>query len=76
MRFYAGEDVAFSRALSRQGRFVILRESVRTSARKLRTFSAFEHLKLAMRFAWRGRRLLHSRDALDLWYGERRREEP
>ena len=74
-RYYAGEDVAFSRALSRQGRFVILRETVRTSARKLRTFTALEHLKLALRFALRGRRLLHSRDALALWY-ERRRERP
>ncbi|MEP6906895.1 MAG: glycosyltransferase [Pseudoxanthomonas sp.] len=75
-RYYAGEDVAFSRALARQGRFVVLRETVRTSARKLRTFSAFEHLRLALRFAWRGRRVLQSRDALGLWYGERRRERP
>lgn len=75
-RYYAGEDVAFSRALSHQGRFVILRETVRTSARKLRTFTALEHLALALRFALRGRRVLHSRDALALWYGERRRERP
>ena len=75
-RYYAGEDVAFSRALARQGRFVMLRETVRTSARKLRTFTAIEHLQLALRFAWRGRRVLQSRDALDLWYGERRRERP
>ena len=75
-RYYAGEDVAFSRALRRHGRFVILRETVRTSARKLRTFTALEHLTLALRFALRGRRVLHSRDALALWYGERRRERP
>jgi glycosyltransferase involved in cell wall biosynthesis len=73
-RYYAGEDVAFSRALSRQGRFVILRETVRTSARKLRTFTALEHLQLGLRLLFRGRRLLHSRDQLELWYGERRRE--
>jgi glycosyltransferase involved in cell wall biosynthesis len=70
--FYAGEDVAMSRALARQGRFVILREGVRTSARKLQTFSALEHLQLALRFAVRGRRMLRSRQDLDLWYGERR----
>jgi glycosyltransferase involved in cell wall biosynthesis len=74
MRYYAGEDVAFSRRLARQGRFVILRETVRTSARKLRTFTALEHLHLFLRFALRGRRLLHSREALELWYGERRRD--
>jgi GT2 family glycosyltransferase len=72
--YYAGEDVAFSRALARHGRFVILREAVRTSPRKLRTFGAAEHLRLALRFALRGRGLLRSRDHLDLWYGTRRDE--
>ncbi|HST45292.1 MAG TPA: glycosyltransferase [Luteimonas sp.] len=71
-RYFAGEDVAISRALARQGRFRILREGVRTSARKLQTFSALEHLRLLLRFAWRGRGLLRSRADLDLWYGNRR----
>jgi len=73
-RYYAGEDVALSRALARLGRFVILREPVRTSARKLRTFSAWEHLQLMLRFVGRRRRLLASREHLDLWYGRRRDE--
>lgn len=72
--YYAGEDVAISRALARQGEFVVLREAVRTSARKLRTFSALEHLRLMLRFAWRGRAMLRSRRDLGLWYGERRDE--
>ena len=70
--FYAGEDVAMSRALALRGRFVILREAVHTSARKLHTFSAWEHLKLVLRFAWRRQHLLTSREHLDLWYGKRR----
>lgn len=70
--FYAGEDVALSRTLARQGRFVILRQAVITSARKLRTFSGTEQWKLVLRFAWRGRRMLRSRSDLDLWYGKRR----
>lgn len=74
LSYFAGEDVAISRALARQGRFVILREAVRTSARKLRTFSGREHLRLALRFALRGRRMLRSRDELGLWYGRRRDE--
>ena len=73
-RYYAGEDVALSRALARQGRFVILREAVYTSPRKLRTFSAGEHLRLLLRFAVRGRRMLRRRDALPLWYDPRRDE--
>jgi glycosyltransferase involved in cell wall biosynthesis len=71
-RWYAGEDVAISRALGRHGRFVILRERVRTSGRKLRTHPLSEHLRLLLRFAWRGRGMLRSREALDLWYGPRR----
>lgn len=74
-RYFAGEDVAISRALAAHGRFVILREPVRTSARKLRTFSLYEHLRLGLHFAWRGRRLLRSPDALGLWYGTRRHED-
>ena len=70
--WYAGEDVAMSRALARRGRFVILREAVMTSARKVQTFSAIEHLRLIVRLAWRGRRLLKSREGLELWYGRRR----
>lgn len=73
-RYFAAEDVALSRALARQGRFVILHEAVRTSARKLRTHSALDHLRLLARFAWRRRGLLRSRQGLDLWYGERRDE--
>lgn len=71
--WYAGEDVAISRALARQGRFVILRESVRTSGRKLREHGALEHLRLMLRFVLGGgRRILRDRAALSLWYGPRR----
>lgn len=71
-RYYAAEDVTMSRALARIGRFVILRQEVRTSDRKLRTHSVAEHLRLVVRFAWRGTGLLKSRRDLGLWYGERR----
>ena len=71
-RYYAAEDVALSRALARVGRFVILRQKVRTSDRKLRTHSVADHLRLIVRFAWRGTGLLKSRHDLGLWYGERR----
>ena len=69
---YAAEDVAMSRALARQGRFVILREAVWTSDRKLRTFSVADHLRLMLQVAFRGRRALRSREHLGLWYDKRR----
>ncbi|CAE6824737.1 glycosyltransferase [Xanthomonas arboricola] len=71
-RYYAGEDVALSRALARCGRFVILRQTVHTSDRKLRSFSKREHLRLLLRFLWRGRGMLQTRDALGFWYQRRR----
>ena len=73
-RYFAGEDVAMGRALARYGRLVILKQVVMTSARKLRTHSLGEQLRMAARFVWRGRAMLRSRDALDLWYGKRRDE--
>ncbi len=69
---YAAEDVAMSKALARQGRFVILREAVWTSDRKLRTFSVTEHLRLMLQVAVRGRGALRSREHLGLWYDKRR----
>ncbi|MCT8286348.1 glycosyltransferase [Xanthomonas translucens pv. translucens] len=71
-RYYAGEDVALSRALARRGRLVILREPVHTSDRKLRSFSKREHLGLLLQLLRRGRGMLRSRDALGFWYGQRR----
>jgi glycosyltransferase involved in cell wall biosynthesis len=71
-RYFAAEDIALSRALARIGRFVVLRQPVWTSDRKLRTHSVAEHLRLVLRFGWHGTGLLKSRRDLALWYGERR----
>lgn len=72
LTWYAGEDVAISRALARHGRFVILREQVTTSSRKMDTHGVWTQLKLVLRFMLRGRAMLKSREALDLWYDGRR----
>jgi glycosyltransferase involved in cell wall biosynthesis len=71
---FAGEEIALSRALARHGDVVILRESVLSSGRKLRTHSGWEILRLMAAVTVRGPRALRSRDDLDLWYGRRRRE--
>jgi hypothetical protein len=60
-----GEEVALARRLKRQGRFVMLREFVITSGRKLRTHTALELLRVGIRLA------LGQRAALDYWYGPR-----
>jgi glycosyltransferase involved in cell wall biosynthesis len=71
---FAAEEAAMSRALHRQGRFVVLRESVTTSGRKLRTHSMREVLGLLARMALAGPKSLRQREGLGLWYGERRED--
>ena len=71
-RLFASEEIALSRALARQGRVVILRETVVSSGRKLRTHSGWEILRLMSAVARQGVSALHSRERLELWYGSRR----
>lgn len=70
---YAAEEAAMSQRLRRHGRFVVLRESVTTSGRKLRTYSAREFIgRLGRLVLAGGPRAVRSREGLDIWYGERR----
>jgi len=71
-RLFATEEIALSRALARQGRVVILRETVESSGRKLRTHSGWEILRMMSAVARHGPRVLRSRERLELWYGSRR----
>jgi hypothetical protein len=69
---FGAEEAAMSQAMRRQGRFVILRESVTTSGRKLRAYSGREFLILMARLLLGGPKGVRRRDGLDVWYGERR----
>lgn len=73
-RLFAGEELAFSRALWRQGRFVVLREGVVSSGRKLRTHSNWEVVRLFLAGLTRGPAVVKSRTHLAVWYGERRHD--
>ena len=75
-RLYGAEEIYMSVALGRHGRFVVLRESVLTSGRKLRAHSGREILGTLGRLLARGPRSLETRDALGLWYGPRRDDPP
>jgi hypothetical protein len=70
-RLYAGEELYMAQALKRHGRFVVLRQSVVTSGRKLRAHSAREILTSLLRIGMRGPRAVRDRRALALWYGPR-----
>ena len=71
---YGAEELAMSRALGRQGRFVVLRDAVTTSGRKLRAYSGWEILSATGRLALRGRKSVRDRHGMELWYGERRED--
>jgi glycosyltransferase involved in cell wall biosynthesis len=71
-RFYGAEELVISRALKRQGRFVVLRRAVTTSGRKMRTHSVREMLTVIGRLALRGSRAVMQRQGMELWYAERR----
>ena len=68
---FATEEVAFCQRLKRLGRFVMLREFVITSARKLRVRSALDLLILGLRLAMAGPQSIRRREGLEYWYGPR-----
>src|ERR1700736_5048381 len=69
---FIGEEVYFSLALKKLGRFKILREPIVTSGRKLRMYSAGRILSRSLAIILRGRRGASSRVGLDLWYDGKR----
>lgn len=73
-RLFGAEEIALSVALKKIGRFVILREAVLTSGRKLRTYSAFEVFGIMARGALSGGKMLERRDQMGLWYDPRRED--
>jgi glycosyltransferase involved in cell wall biosynthesis len=73
-KLFASEEIAMSRALKRQGRFVVLRESVTTSGRKLRMYSGKQVLRLFAGLLLAGPKALRKRDGLEVWYGGARED--
>jgi glycosyltransferase involved in cell wall biosynthesis len=73
---FIGEEVYFSLALKKLGRFKILSEPIITSGRKLRMYSAGQILSRSFSIILRGRRGASSRAGLDLWYDGKRETSP
>lgn len=71
-RYFAGEEVFFSQALKKFGRFKVLSEPMVTSGRKLRMHSGWHVWKRLTRLLLGGPRGCRSRDRLDLWYDGKR----
>ncbi len=71
-RHFAGEEIILSMAMKRQGRFVILRETVLTSPRKFVSRSLWQTLWLTLRLLTRGLGGIRTRDHTDFWYDGKR----
>ena len=61
-QYFAGEEVYFTQALKKLGRFRLLADPVVTSGRKLRMYSARDILGVFVGIMFRGKRAVRSRD--------------
>jgi len=73
-KLFGAEELAMSQALKNQGRFVILRDAVTTSGRKLRAYSGWEILSVLGYLSLRGWNSVRDRRGMDIWYGDRRKD--
>jgi glycosyltransferase involved in cell wall biosynthesis len=68
---FCAEEVVMAEALKKRGRFVILRDHIITSGRKVRKYSMWELLSVGLRIAREGRSSIQRREGLEVWYGPR-----
>src|SRR6266571_8585280 len=71
-QYFIAEEVYFSLALRKLGRFKVLREPILTSGRKLRMYSARQDLVRSFWIVIGGPTAARSRDKLDVWYDGKR----
>ncbi|HEX4696090.1 MAG TPA: glycosyltransferase [Candidatus Udaeobacter sp.] len=74
-QYFAGEEVYFSLALRKIGRFKVMRERVVTSGRKLRMYPAKQFLRNFFGVIARGPTGVRSREKLCLWYDGKREKQ-
>lgn len=71
---YASEEIWLAIKLRKLGQFVVLREIVLSSGRKIRQYGMLNMLFTFAKIAFKGPKALASRDSLDLWYNSKREE--
>jgi len=75
-QYFVGEEVYFSLAMRKLGRFKVLREPIVTSGRKLRMYPARQFLRDFFGVVVAGPRGARSRAKLRLWYDGKREKHP
>lgn len=71
-QYFVSEEIFLSKTLKRQGQFVILRQAVKTSARKTEVISTAGLLWQALCLLAKGKRAFRRRQGLEMWYGRQR----
>jgi glycosyltransferase involved in cell wall biosynthesis len=73
-QYFASEEIHFSQAMKRHGRFVILRGFVVSSSRKLDSHGFWAFIWLCLRLGIRGRAVVRSRGGgiAEFWYPDKR----
>ena len=72
--YFGAEELVMSRALKQQGKLLILKQTVTTSARKLRTYSMKEVVLLTFGIFRHGTKAVKQREGMEFWYAERRKD--
>jgi glycosyltransferase involved in cell wall biosynthesis len=71
-QYFAGEEIYFTEALKKLGRFKLLKQPVQTSGRKVRMHSTWYIWSTGIMLLLRGPSGIRSREKLDLWYDGKR----
>lgn len=71
-KYFGAEEIVFSKALQQKGPFIILNESVQSSARKFHLYSGWEMLRTIGRFLRHRDKGLYDRNTMHMWYDGRR----
>lgn len=72
--YYCAEEVVLSRALKQRGRFVVLRQHFKTSARKVINYGFLEALKIFIPLVMGGEKGFTRPEGKEIWYA--RRDQP
>jgi glycosyltransferase involved in cell wall biosynthesis len=70
--YFGAEEIVFSRALKKQGKFIFLRETVTTSGRKLKSYSGWQIFRISASLILRGPNSVKKRKGMEFWYEGKR----
>lgn len=70
--YFGAEEIIFSRALKKQGKFIFLPEKVTTSGRKLKSYTGWQIFRISASLILRGPNSVKKRKGMEFWYDSKR----